>query len=210
MNEPLFSLPLSHGAKDANNWALDCYEASVTFRKVEGSERRSFEVEKSDLSERVGLAESLFLPQVLVLRTEPKQKISFLIGRDEKDRFLKWAGKAIHLQFALQSRTGLMMPIGLLLMLTSLPIPGSPGDGIPALPFAFFWFSMGGILLFFGVLTKRMPHKNILLMYCVWFFMVAAELIHQMQEGSASWGWSFVLLSGMFYVVHNIQIYRKL
>ncbi len=138
-------------------------------------------------------------PRKLTVRLEPE---AFLALR-------RWIGPVDGLRIALRGRLSYALPIGVLFLITSIPLPGDPASGIAAVPFNAVSAILGSALLLNGLLARLRPHRALLLLDSFWFLALAAQTAYRIGSG-ASWAWVALIALQLPLVRSGIGLFQDL
>ena len=166
-------LELKEVAAKKTRWTLTLLEGRLRLERGDGAEVH--DVERSEYGRRFEVNSAPGTPRVLVARV-PKPK-SYRLDPGALAAIDRWLRPFTRADVAAVLRTRLRwtLPIAALFILTSLPLPGSPEDGIAPVSFDRVGFVLGAGLLVLGVLSRLSPHRNLFLLDAVWFLLLAAD-----------------------------------
>jgi hypothetical protein len=109
----------------------------------------------------------------------------------------------------LKARLKWTLPIALLFMFTSLPLPGNEVEGLAPVPFDLFGFGLGVGLIVLGVLARVKPNRNLFLVDAVWFMLLAAENAWTVVERGGSWWWLLFSAFLVWVALTPLGFYRR-
>lgn len=161
--------------------------------------RKSIQLKRSPL----GGTEILFLKfgQRVVAFTPNSGQLSAIrewMGAPTRDQLLA----AIHRTFRWT------LPLGILIVLTSLPLSGDTDSGVAPLPADITGIVLGSVLVVQNLVGKVWPSREIFLLDSLWFAIAGAELIRNMVLGM-SLLWSPVLIIDFLLVRYHWERYRE-
>ena len=166
-------------------------------------ERPPVHVMRAEAAKVLRLVETLPAP-ALLLKVKPRA--SLRLDEPASAALAEWLGRALHLQLALRGRLGWTIPIGVVFVLSSLPIPGNPAAGVAGAPFSPIPAALGGALLLQGILSRLWPHRIYLALDALWFLALAADTVRLVLTA----GWSPLwLVLGAFQVMLAVTGVRQ-
>jgi hypothetical protein len=170
-------------------------------------ERPPVHVMRGQALKSLRLVETLPAP-ALVLRERPRA--SLRLDEPAYRAVVDWLGRDLLLKLALRGRLGWTIPIGVIFLLSSLPLPGNPEAGVAGAPFSPIPAVLGGALVLQGILSRVWPHRVYLALDALWFLGLAADTVRLVLAG----GWSPLwLILGAFQVmlaVTGVRQFRRL
>jgi hypothetical protein len=178
---------------------------SQDFLRLESLDgKHSVEIPVSHADEKLRLMESSIFPPVLVL-LEPK-RTAFKLDPDQLRRFKEWLGPPTpaRLRHVLKPRFSFCIAIGILYLVTSLPLSGVPESGIEPVPFNPIGTFLGVSLLGLALLAKFRPSRTLLLLDAIWFLVLAANVGIGIYRGDSLW-W---LIMGPVLIWSAFEAYR--
>ena len=101
------------------------------------------------------------------------------------------------------------MPIGILIAISSLPVPGSAQAGIEPISFNPAFAALGVLLIAGAILARRRPHPALFLIDSAWFLVVAGTLVWRVAHG-ASPLWLFLAVPQLLLVWSGVSLFRDL
>lgn len=173
-------------------WRVTLDKEALTLAAVNGDE--SFRIMRADAEEKTELRESRFIDPLLVVSI-PKKKAIFKLERAEAASLREWLGPPTirGLEVALRRRLHWCLPIGILFVVTSIPLPADPVAGIEAVPFDAVSAFLGVSLLALSVLTRICPRRVLFLLDGVWFSLAALNLAVDIFRGHSPW-WAILVI----------------
>ena len=187
-------------------WKVALNPESLTVTAADGSE--SFEISRSDAEEKVEIRGGSLSEPFLVIRV-PKQ-ILFKIGKTQAAAVKQWLGPPTFkgLKIALKRRLKWSIPIAILFIVTSLPLPGDPEAGIEALPFDPVSAFLGVVLLGIALLAKIRPMRILFMVDAFWFFLLALRVTGGVIRGT-SLLWLIAVVFLLFAAFGGISEYNR-
>ncbi|MBI5570493.1 MAG: hypothetical protein HY914_11150 [Desulfomonile tiedjei] len=178
-----FLLNAASGIK--GEWRACLSGDSLKLESPDGS--HSVEIQAAEADEKLQLWESSLFPPFLVL-LKPK-RTAFKLDPDLLSRFKEWFGPptAARLRQVLKPRFSFCIAIGILYLVTSMPLPGDSQVGIDPLPFDPVSAFLGVSLLVLALLAKFRPSRTLLLLDAVWFLLLTVNLGIGIYQGNSPW-----------------------
>ena len=197
-NQPLACYEITD-ASSSKKWALSLFTDHFQLETLDGE---LYEVRRAESRQRVQTIEGgPLLPRMLVVTLE-KEQVFFRPSPEVFAAFVEWIGPPTpeDLKRSLKRRLRWVIPLGILIVLTSLPIGGMPGDPVS--------LGLGLTLILTGTLAKVWPHRIFFALDSLWFSFLSANsiwlLIHD-------WRWLrlLVLLVQLALVRSGFREYRR-
>jgi len=197
--QPVACYEISEAAGSKKKWALSLYADHFQLETLDGEPH---EVGRAELRDRVQTIEGgLLLPRMLVVKLG-KQKAFFRLSPEAFAGFRAWVGPPTleDLKLALKRRLSWVMPLGVLFVLTSLPIGNLPLNPVS--------LGLGLALVVTGTLAKLWPHRIMFALDALWFSFLAANSIWLLIQ---EWSWLrlAVLLLQLALVRSGFREYRR-
>ena len=149
---------------------------------------------------------------ILVKRTivvpKPKRRL-YQLPQEAFDKFRTWFGPPTEgqLKAALKKRLGWSITIGILIALTSAPLPGDPLSGIEPVPLDLVSLALGSSLVVVGIVSKLFPHRRFFLVDSVWFLALAVETAVDIAQGSNP-AWVLLILAYLMIISAGFREFR--
>lgn len=121
----------------------------------------------------------------------------------------EWVGRDTRLRMALRQRLGYGVPLGLLVLATSIPLSGDPEAGIPAVPFDPLAATLGTLLVASALLARWRPHPVLFLVDSAWFAALAASIVVRVAFGDNPL-WLILVVLQLLLVWSGLSLYRDL
>ena len=191
MNESsTFEVVAEVGRKGA--WTVSLDTDSLTIAAVDGDE--SFQIARAEAEEKAELRESRISNPFLVVSIA-KKKVIFKLDRDQAAAFKEWLGPPtmVGLNVALKRRLRWSLPIAILFVLASLPLPANPEAGLEAVPFDPVSGFFGVSLLALSIITRFWHHRILFLLDGVWFCALAVNVALGIYRGDSPW-WAIIVI----------------
>jgi hypothetical protein len=164
-------------------WNVSMNPESLTVTAADGNE--SFEILRGDREEKIEIRGAGFGESFLVIHV-PKQ-ITFKMQKTDSETVKQWLGPPTFkgLKIALKRRLKWCIPIAILFIVTSFPLPVDPEAGLAALPFDPVSLFLGVVLLGIALVSNIRPARNLFLVDAFWFFLLAAKVTVQVIQGDS-------------------------
>ena len=192
MNESsTFEVVAEVGRKGA--WTVSLDAESLTIAAVNGDEL--FQITRAEAEEKAELRESRLTNPFLVVSI-PKKKVIFKLDQAQAAALKEWLGPPtmVGLKAALRRRLRWSVPIGILFVLASLPLPANPEMGLEAVPFDPVSGFFGVSLLALSILTRFWHGRILFLLDGVWFSLLAVNVASGIYRGDSPWWMTIVIV----------------
>ena len=173
-------------------WLVRLQPEKILFTPPPGK-GETFEIPHGQRVERLELVRLLGKQSVLLvwLDEAKKTKYQFKLSPAERQRLERWFGPPTReqLKIALKRRYAFALPIAVIFILTALPIPANPDEGIEAVPARPFSIGLGAGLLILWTLARVRPHPLLFLLDSIWFVLLGGKLVVDVFQGGAAPIW---------------------
>ena len=186
---------LNELGKPEKQWSLRMFPSHLELEEMPGTP--PYIILREAVMKTATLMEGM---RVLAL-TKPI-KVTFKLMPADTARLAEWIGKPALVLFHLKHRYGWVLPIAILWMLGSLPIPG---DSATTVPFDLVGFIMGTALLVSWALAKWRPHPVLFLVDSLWFVLLAGRLLQDVFMDGRSKGWLVLVVVLLWMVVTGLK-----
>lgn len=115
-----------------------------------------------------------------------------------------WIGKPIMARFYLKRRYGWVLPVALLWVFGSIPIPGDPAAGREPSPFDLIGLILGLTLVGAWAWAKWRPHPVLFLVDSLWFLVMAGHLALAVVSGRSK-GWLVLVALLAWMVISGLK-----
>lgn len=180
--KPIAWYEIIEAGSSEKKWMLLLYPDYFRLERADGE---LHEVDRVELPERVQMFDNPpFLRRTLLAKLG-KKSVFFKLSPEVFASFTAWIGPPTRedLRVSLRRRFSWVLPIGILLVLTSLPLGELSWDPLS--------FGMGLALIVTATLTKRWPHRSLFALDSLWFAFSAAYLTWLLVE---EWSWLRLML----------------
>ena len=116
-------------------------------------------------------------------------KLTFKLPRETLAALVGWIGRPTLARSYLKRRYAWVLPVAVLWVLGSLPIPGDPATGQEGHAIDPVGIGLGVALVFAWAWAKWRPHPALFLFDSLWFLVMAGHLAVDVANGRASKGW---------------------
>jgi hypothetical protein len=188
-------------------WRLILAPDAFRLEPLEAGE--SIDVPRAERVKRVELFNGVLARRILAVTLAPGRKL-FRLDPAGYAAYEAWAGPPTmeDLRKSLKRRFGWSVALGALIILTSVPLPGDPEAGVPALPLNPLTLAMGIALIAAGLMSRLMPSRVFILADCLWIAIAAVTTVENLLESPGIFGAVLLALQAN-YVVMSIQDYRR-
>lgn len=162
---------------------------------------------RSELATHVDLVNFGVSRRTMAVR-KPRKRL-FKLDSAGWVHFTAWMGRDARLRIALRQRIGWGVPVGILMVLTSLPVPGNAEAGIDGVPFNAFSATMGLFLIAGAILSRRRPHPALFLLDSAWFAALAGSMAWRVIQGGNPL-WLLLAALQLLLVWSGVSLYRDL
>lgn len=164
--EPLARFPVTEAGKPAEEWSLEFYPDSLRLSPADGD---VIQVDRAELPERVQVHDrAMFIPRVLAVKTGWRS-VLFQLSPDAFAALKAWVGPptAADLHASLKQRLKWVTPVGVLFVLTALPLGRFDWDPVA--------LALGLSLILTAQLARLWPHRVYFAVIAAWFAALAAN-----------------------------------
>ena len=161
--------------------------------------------------QRIQMLNGLLVRRLFIVAVDKKTKLSFTLEALVYEAVTAWLGPptAADLQATLKQRLAWTFPLGILYILTSLPVSGNPAAGVAALPFDPFGFTLGAVLLTTAAISRWSPNRVCFILDAVWLLgLVLMNLMNVINGTSSNW-WLLLILIQFHVGCEGIRQYRR-
>ena len=198
-DEPLARFPVTEAGKPAGGWTLEFYPDYLRLVPADGD---LVEVDRADLPERVRVFErGLFLRRLIAVKIG-RRSVPFQLLPDGFAALKAWVGPPTEadLRASLKRRLGWVTPVGLIFVLTALPLGHLDWDPVA--------LGLGLGLILTARLARLWPHRAFFLVVAGWFALLAANSAWLLyQEGG--WFRAVVLAFQLMLAWNGWREYRR-
>jgi hypothetical protein len=200
-----FELEEVNAKKD--RWFLTLAEGRIRVERDDG--REGHDIERSRYGTGFELRKLPGSRQVLFVRM-PKGK-AFHLEPAVADAIERWLRPFTRADVAamLKARLKWTIPIAILFILTSMPLPGDAEQGIDPIPFDPIGCVLGVGLIVLAILARVAPHRNLFLVDAVWFVMLAADTAWSVVAEGSSPLWLLLSLFLVWAAAAPLALYRR-
>ena len=140
-------------------------------------------VNRADAEARIDLVDFGLARRVLNVRKPGKH--SFKLPADAWDELKRWLGREPRLRIALKRRVGMGIPMGILFLLSAIPLEGDAAAGIEGLAGSPLNALLGVLLIAGAILARRRPRPWLFLLDSAWFALLAASIVFSVVKGAS-------------------------
>ncbi len=187
-------------------WTLSLYPEGLRLTPQQGG-HPSIHILRGELATHVQLLDFGVTRRTLVVRKPVKR--NFKLDPAAWPQLTDWVGRDARLRMALRQRLGYGVPLGIFVLITSIPLPGDPAAGIDAVPANPLSAVLGVLLIGSAILARRRPHPALFLVDSAWFAVLAASIAVRVAFG-ASPLWLILVALQLMLVWSGVSLYRDL
>jgi hypothetical protein len=201
---PLHTLEAAEPGRNPQKWTLRLFPEGL--RGERQDDGAAIHVLRAKLPNVVQLHDGLLLKRTLVVK-KPR-RTTLQLDPDGFRRLSRWIGEPTILRMALKRRLSWTIPIGILFVVTSVPLPGDVEAGIEAVPFNPISAVLGTALIVQGVASRIWPRPVFLLLDALWFGGLAVDTAYRVTQGQSSYWLVFVVLQ-VGLAVSGLRLWRR-
>ena len=175
-------------------WKVTLEADALTLAAVDGPPSESIQILRADAEEKIALQEWLFFRHLVI--TIQKEKVVVELERSQVALLKEWLGPPTirGLKVALRRRLNWCLPIGILFVFSSLPLPGDPEAGLEAVPFDAVSAFLGVSLIAVSILTRIWFRRILFLLDGVWLSLLALDVTVGIFRGDSLW-WAISVIA---------------
>ena len=173
-------------------WKVTLEADALTLAAVDGPPSESIQILRADAEEKIELHEWLYR---LVI-TIQKERVVIELERSQVALLKEWLGPPTirGLKVALKKRLNWCLPIGILIIFSSLPFPADPEAGLEGVPFDAVSAFLGASLIAITILTRIWFRRILFLWEGVWLSLSALNLTVGIFRGDSLW-WAISVIA---------------
>ncbi len=205
MDETSFEVKALAGRKGF--WRITITAEALTFSARE--ENESLSILRTEREEKTELHESRFsAPSIFVY--VGKKRVVFKLEKNQLRVLKRWLGPPtiVGLKIALKRRLKWCLPIGILFIIVSIPLPGDPEAGLEAIPFDVVSAFLGVALVGISLLARIWPRRVWFLLDSIWFLLLAVDVAVSLYQGN-SWWWLISLIFLILGAISGFSEYQR-
>ena len=174
-------------------WKVTLEADALTLAAVDGPPSESIQILRADAEEKIVLQEWLIFKNLII--TIQKEKVVIELERSQVALLKEWLGPPTirGLKVALKKRLNWCLPIGILFVFTSIPLPADPEVGLEAVPFDAVSAFLGASLIAISILTRIWFRRILFLWEGVWLSLSALNLTVGIFRGDSLW-WAILVI----------------
>ena len=111
------------------------------------------------------------------------RKIMFRLPPEAVTAVVEWIGPSLLASHYLKRRYSWVLPLAIIWILGSLPVPGDPEAGQEAVPLDWFGMGLGFALLASWGFARWRPNPLLFLVDSIWFLCLAGYLTYDVWNG---------------------------
>jgi hypothetical protein len=193
-------------SRPAQPWTLRLFPQGLRLTPQREGEA-SIHTLRSEIATHVELVNFGVTRHTLVVR-KPKRRV-FKLDPAAWAELLAWVGHDARLRIALRQRLGYGIPVGILVLISSLPVPGNPEAGIEGFAFNPLFAVLGVLLIAGAILARRRPHPALFLLDSAWFAVLAGTLVWRVIHGGSPL-WLILVVLQLLLVWSGVSLFRDL
>jgi len=200
------TLELPSVSKKDGLWSMGLGPESLILSPCTGGD--PLEIQRTEIDDRAAIIPMWGGQGVLQVKC-PKTKLKLKLDASARQRLETWLGPPTEerLRTALRSRFAYCLPIAIVIVLTSLPMPADPLSGLPAVPFGYFGALLGMSLAGLWMLARYRPMKELFLLDVLWFVLLAVRFTWNVVDSMTSPFWLLFLPVLLFSAFTDVLYY---
>ena len=184
------------------SWKLSLGEGIV----ATSGDSATFVLSRDEVGKSVVIMDGLFFRRTVSFK-KPVGKI-LRMDAQSFEAFADWFGYPPMLRLCLKQRYSWIIAIGVLFVLSSMPLPGDPQKGILPISWKPLDFGLGTSLVLIGILSKKLPHRIYFLLDSVWFLLLSISTVHDILKDSSPF-WLIIVLVQLSLVASGYLSWRR-
>ncbi len=166
------------------------------------------ELKRSEVAGKLELVNGFLVRRTMVATLEKKHVFRF--DAPSYQRLQKWLGPPTLLDLgnALKRRMRWSIMVGIILIVTSLPMDGESGSGEDDLPFKPWNCLLGAVLMASGLIHLFKPHRILFLVDSFWFGCLGGWTLYRLFTGG-HWSWGLMLAVEGYLIIDGLNQYRR-
>ncbi len=197
-------LEATESGRKPRKWALLLFPDG--FRGERQDDAASFHVLRTKLADLVQVVDGLLVKRTLVVK-KPRRTTLQLEPHPFR-RLSRWIGEPTLLRLAVKQRLSWTIPIGILFVLGSMPLPGDPEAGLDAVPFNPVSAVLGTVLIVQGLASRRWPRPILFLLDAFWFLGLAADTVYRVWQGQSTF-WLLLVVLQLGLAASGLRLWRR-
>ncbi len=189
-------------------WEVTLEADALTLAAVDGPPSESIQILRADAEEKIVLHEWLSFKNLVI--TIQKEKVVIGLERSQFALLKEWLGPPTirGLKVALKKRLNWCLPIGILFVLTSIPLPANPEVGLEAVPFDAVSAFLGASLIAITILARIWFRRILFLLDGVWLSLLALDATVGIFRGDSLW-WAISVIGLIFVAIGSFLEYQR-
>lgn len=205
-HEPPPELTVAGLSRPAQPWTLRLFPQGLRLTPQREGEP-PIHLLRSELATHVQLVNFGVTRRTLAVRKPAKR--NFKLDPQGWTQLMAWLGRDARLRIALRQRLGYGVPIGIMVLISSLPLPANPEAGTQGVAFNPVFAILGVALIVGAILARRRPHPALFLVDSAWFAVVAGTLVWRVIHGSSPL-WLILAVMQLLLVWSGVSLFRDL
>jgi hypothetical protein len=169
-------LSLTELGKNSSAWTLTLHPSHLAL--AEAPDERPYVILREQVMKSAMLIEGMG-----AFALSKPRKVTFKLTPEATAALAEWIGKPVLAAFYLKRRYGWVLPVAVIWMIGSLPMPASPSAELEAKPFDLVGFGLGLTLVVSWAFAKWRPHPALFLVDSIWFLWLAGYLAVEVLKG---------------------------
>jgi len=194
-------LPLTEMGKATKQWSLTLYPAHLAL--AESSGERPYVILRDQVMKSATLIEGI---RALALK-EPL-KATFKLDPEATSALAEWIGKPVLAGYYLRRRYGWVLPVAVIWIIGSMPLPGNAAAGVEAVRFDAIGFGLGLTLVASWAFGMWRPHPALFLVDSLWFLLLAGYLVRDVLQGRSK-AWLALVAFAVWMVITGLKHFAR-
>lgn len=205
-HEPPPGIAVAGLSRPAQPWTLRLFPQGLRLTPEREGEP-PIHILRSELATHVDLVNFGLTRRTMAAR-RPKKRL-FKLDPAGWAQLTAWIGRDARLRIALRQRLGYGVPIGIMVLISSLPVPGNAEAGIAGVAFNPLFAVLGVVLIAGAILARRRPHPALFLVDSSWFAVLAGTLVWRVIHGGSPL-WLILAVIQLLLVWSGVSLFRDL